>query len=479
MKNFYLFWFLFFFQYYLCTLEINTIDYEDKDNQSSFDIGNLGISYTDIILDMWNKKETNVEDLTDLSFESINREKTIIENVVNMDEIESNLGEFVELISATMKENFGEDPVELEGAQRIRKVAEIFIENFREFILCDKWQLEKIIEIPKNEKIHEILQETKTILNSQNINALTTAEKEELKNKEKELFKFISKYYSEIVKKKHNVDVYVQACVGLIWTKSTNPGKNGWFEKHCDLPHRHYLRKKSIFKCIGIEVLPNVKAIFLASFSILIQIIAPLYMIVNALGMDQNTLEVGCGEMAWNNICPNNIFSWDEEVDYSVVDIFTKLIAALLIYNLNGRLRKNAVEEWKDMIQNWSVYALPISGLIFSRIVHAIVYISILLATGVLFIGENEITFIILNFLKVLFLVEFHKLTPVLHYVTKGIASSNDDGRKLFLSYLASGCRKSPECLSRHGTEGPCINFLGYIANMIMVFGFIWIFTCV
>lgn len=202
-------------------------------------------------------------------------------------------------------------------------------------------------------------------------------------------------------------------------------------------------------------------------------------MIVNALGIDQNTLLVECGEKAWNNICPNNIFLWGEEVDYSVVDIFTKLIASLLIYDLNGRLRKNAVEEWKDMIQNWSAYALPISGLIFSRIVHAIVYILILLATGVLFVGENEITFIILNFLKVLFLVEFHKLTPVLHYVTKGIASPNDDGRKLFLSYLASGCRNSPECLSKYGTEGPCINFLGYIANVIMFFGFIWIFTCV
>jgi hypothetical protein len=113
-------------------------------------------------------------------------------------------------------------------------------------------------------------------------NPLNIEETNELQELKYEMLKAICEYYAEIAKS-HTIGAYLQAFVGVLAKRPQQLKWNlftactGKWIYECDLPHRRaHMEEEGYY----VSRMPNVRAVGLALGAALIQIIAPMCIII-------------------------------------------------------------------------------------------------------------------------------------------------------------------------------------------------------
>ena len=75
------------------------------------------------------------------------------------------------------------------------------------------------------------------------------------------------------------------------------------------------------------------------------------------------------------------------------------------------------------------------------------------------------------------FIISFHRDFSETHKVKHGIATINDGGRKILLSYIASGARDTGGIDENMASKK--IEKLIYFLGILISLGYVWVFNCV
>jgi len=391
------------------------------------------------------------------------------ENQDKFDDLKLEIEEYFDIMCTHMKAVFGKDSLEIEGLERILRVVKIYSDNFVEFIKDDNWALMKN-KIVKKSVFDELQELVKTEI---------IEDMEKFQKLKKGVLQNILRYYSGI---KHEVDACVQS---FTWITLVFP-KNKCFrpEVYCYLPHRAYELKDSLRH----YTVPNPKAVFLGFLAFALQIGVPIMVIVYHLFINPNTFEsYVSGEdtdknfgVFWQQFCPSSLYELHKSSHPTSEFIYkysTKFIAAALLFLLNGQLRASAKEECKQFRINWSSYALPKTGLIWSRLQNSMSYALVILTTIVLFFQDPSLQSLVLNCLAMVFLMKVDDELANYNKVNNGIGTTNDNGRKILLSYIASGVRNSDKMESCYNSISTKIGV--HIFVQLIFLAYVWTFTCV
>jgi len=350
---------------------------------------------------------------------------------------------------------FGEESVQLERHDRIFKAAETYSEQFAEDMRCDKWTINK-------KKLKLFSDEEWEKVQDYCTNYLVKAE-QFIKLKQLILTKILD-HYGDIAQAQE-VDVITQAWTFLI-VKRPKKWYQWWkWKSECDLPHRHPVQPEEGYVTM---YTPNPKAVVLAAGSFLIQIMVPLTIIFHHFLKNKN------------KFCPQGIFDMpygeisSPEFYYIYV---TKFAALILSYYLNAVLKADFNKGKEIFSKNWTSRALSVKGLFGGRLQNIFSYILVLLTTVVLFFQSNTLPDILLNCIAIAFIISFHRDFGETIKVEHGIAPINDGGRKLFLSYIASGARDTDEIDKNMASKK--IDGLIYFLGCVVALGYVWVFDCV
>jgi len=248
------------------------------------------------------------------------------------------------------------------------------------------------------------------------------------------------------------------------------------YQKQCYLPHRYAVLKNSPH-----YIRPNWPAIFLWIQSSLIQIFIPIAMINGYVGHhEESYAPLTHGEVI-QKICPVSAYDLMFGEGFSTHEInhfwVIKIAGALSIAFLKAQLLSDAEDEWDNFGMNWSNKALPKLGLIFSRIQNAFVFMLIMVTTVILFLEDPTFTGILLNCVAMQFILQVDDLITGYIKVAMGIATENDAGRKLFLSYIASGIRKDKKM--EKFLNLPFIKSSIQLLRQLLLLFIVWTFMCV
>jgi hypothetical protein len=383
------------------------------------------------------------------------------------DDLKQEIEEYFDIMCTHMKAFYGKNSLEIEGLETILRVVKIYSDDFIEFIIDDRWALLKN-KIVKKQVFDEFQYLAKNGIEDM----------ETFKKFKKGVLQNILHYYSEV---KHEVDACVQA---FTWLILVFPKNKHLPEKNCYLPHRACELKNSRRH----YTVPNPKAVFLASLAFLLQIGVPAMIIVYHLFIHPKTFEpYVSGEDIDENygqimqqFCPSSVYelhSSTRPISEIIYKYSTKVIAWALLFLLNGQLKSGSAEECKQFRTNWSSHALPTTGLIWSRVQNLMSYHLIILTTIVLFFQDPSLQSLVLNCLAMVFLMKVDDELAKYHKVNNGIGTTNDNGRKILMSYIASGVRNSDkiEKFYEWKTTKYTIQFFLHLT----LFAYIWTFTCV
>jgi hypothetical protein len=162
------------------------------------------------------------------------------------------------------------------------------------------------------------------------------------------------------------------------------------------------------------------------------------------------------------------------EVNYKLI---AKFAGTILFYHLNAVLKTDLIEGFEAMKINWCSYAIPKAGLLATRAVLTVNYTLLLFTTLVLFFQSNDLPDILLNCLAMEFLILFDLDFTKFHKVEHGIATNNDFGRKIFLSYIASGV--DTNSIITENMQQKWVQKTLQIIGWAIACSYIWVFNCI
>jgi len=360
------------------------------------------------------------------------------------------------IICTHMDGLFGEESVELERHDRIFRVAETYSKQFAQDMRLDKWKVnkKKLFTPDEWERVQEYC--SKYLDNAEE-------NKSFIKLKQLILTKILD-YYGDIAQAQE-VDVITQA-----WTLLIVKRPKKWYQlwnwkSECNLPHCHPVQAEEGYVTM---YTPNPKAVVLAAGSFLIQMLVPLTIIFHHFLKNKN------------KFCPQGIFDThygemsSSEIYYIHV---TKFATLILSYYLNEVLKADFKKGKEIFSKNWTSKALSTKGLFASRLQNVFSYILVLLTTVVLFFQSDTLPDILLNCIAMAFIISFHRDFGETIKVENGIATINDGGRKILLSYIASGARDTEEIDKNMASKH--IERLVYFLGCVVALGYVWVFDCV
>jgi hypothetical protein len=289
---------------------------------------------------------------------------------------------------------------------------------------------------------------------------LTEPEIEEFKEFKLGVLRNILDYYSERAKNKHKVDAIVQAFVGVINIQYEDQDQNQIWTKQCDLPHR-----RSPENALQWYKSPNPGAVGLGLLAFFFQMIIPPAMMHYQLARDPETYVYLSEEEFLHNLCPFAFHSVGEGTATADIihAILLKLTSGALLWHLHGCLRQAADDEWEIFKINWQCHALPKHGLLWSRVQNTVVFYLVIFTTIILFFQGRNFADMFLNYLAMDFLMNIDDDLAEVHQVPQGIGTLNDSGRKIVLSYIASGVRDTTKMETFFDRFSSYFSTFGYI----------------
>jgi hypothetical protein len=377
---------------------------------------------------------------------------------------------YFELICDHMTETFGKDEVKRQHPLKIFRVAKLFDQNFEKFIVQDSWGLEKNQIIPLKE-LDYLQKECENKISHEN-------REEKFKVLKTAVLRNLLHYYTKVATEDHKVDAIVQAFVPIIW-KKFDPLK--WeFESDCYLPHREDLVKTHYSFCKGwikiTNVTPNPTAVILGLQAVFIQVGVPCLMIYYQNWRSPTTRGyLDYGEVM-NNLCPEPLTIFPTRSPHlNWYNVGTKTASVILLAFLYINMKVDVVEQMKKFRINWQNLAIPKKGMFASRFTNSMAFALIILSTVTLFYQQSDFGDLLLNFMAMQFIMSFDEDLEEKRRVKLGIATSNDGGRKLLLSYVANGIRDTNQMNSFLNKSSPLIFAM---MNLFMFVIYVWVFYC-
>jgi len=377
---------------------------------------------------------------------------------------------YFKIICYKMTETFGKEEVIHQQPIKILRVAKLFDQNFEKFIVQDSWGLKKN-QIVRLKELDYLQKEC--------ANKIPHEKREEkFKVLKKAVLRNLLHYYSKVATEDHKVDAIVQAFVPIIW-KKFDPLK--WeFEGDCYLPHRQDLVKTHYSFCQGwikiTNVTPNPTAVIMGLQAFFIQVGVPCLMIYYQNWRSPTTRGYLAYGEVMNNLCPEPLTIFPTRSTHlNWYNVGTKTASVILLAFLYINMKVDEVEQMKKFRINWQNLAIPRKGMFASRFTNSMAFGLIILSTVTLFYQQSDFGDLLLNFMAMQFIMSFDEDLEEKRKVKLGIATSNDGGRKLLLSYVANGIRDTNQMNSLLNKTSPLIFAM---MNLGMFLIYVWVFYC-